>query len=70
MTAAMEFLSHLLMRAALWARRPPSKAAAAAMAGAVALALAILAAEHFGLWPDWAAVSPQGRRPPIPPDPR
>ncbi|MDD8023990.1 MAG: hypothetical protein PHX82_12880 [Paracoccaceae bacterium] len=43
-----------LLRMAKWARRPPSILQVKIAAVAVAVVLAIVALDHFGLWPDWA----------------
>lgn len=52
-----------LLRAAMWVRRPPSAKMVALVLGILAAGLALLALEHFGLWPDWALMErPRGIR--------
>jgi hypothetical protein len=42
----------LLLRMALWIRHPPSRQQLMIMAVAVVVALAVVAADRAGLWPD------------------
>lgn len=46
-----------LWRMALWLRRPPSARRVLLVFAVVALALLVAAADHLGLWPDWARAS-------------
>ncbi|MGR3486195.1 MAG: hypothetical protein ACU0BF_12680 [Paracoccaceae bacterium] len=46
---------HWLMRAAMWARRPPSWGRVVLVVGVIAACLALLGAERLGLTPDWMA---------------
>ena len=50
-----------LLRAAKWARRPPSAKMVKLVLAIVAAGLALLALEKLGLWPEWAT---QDQRPP------
>ena len=43
-----------LMRAKRWAQNPPSAKRVKLVFGAIAIALAIIALEHYGFWPEWA----------------
>ncbi|MRX51321.1 hypothetical protein GI374_12875 [Paracoccus sp. S-4012] len=52
-----------LLRASRWARNPPSARTVMLVFGAIAIAVAIAGADHFGVWPEWAQMEPQGRRP-------
>lgn len=45
-----------LIRASRWARNPPSARRVALVLGVIALALALVGLEHFGLWPEWATL--------------
>jgi|OM-RGC.v1.035602745 hypothetical protein len=64
----MDLFTRLLLRAAIWVRRPPSSRHVAVVAVALAIGGALAAIEHFFGWPDWATVSPHGfRGTPIPP---
>lgn len=49
-----------LLRASKWARRPPSERRVKLVLVVIAIALAIIALEKLGLWPDWATMD---RRP-------
>ncbi len=51
-----------LLRASRWSRRPPSAARVKLVLAVIAACLLIVAAERFGLWPDWATMD----RPPRP----
>ncbi len=53
-----------LIRAARWARNPPSGRMVVLVLAIIALGLALLGLEHFGLWPDWATMErpPRGIR--------
>jgi hypothetical protein len=44
----------LLMRMAMWSRRPPSLRRVLVAAAVIAIALGVVAAEKAGYWPDWA----------------
>lgn len=50
----MDPVSRILVQAALWLRRPPSRAHAAVILLAVAASFAVVAAERWIGWPDWA----------------
>lgn len=52
-----------LMRAAMWARNPPSAQQAKWLAILVAVCIGIGLIEYFGYWPEWAKLD---RRPRIP----
>lgn len=52
-----------LMRAAMWARNPPSPRKAKMFAALVALCIAIATIEYFGFWPDWATLDRPPRTP-------
>lgn len=43
-----------LVRAARWVRNPPSEGRVKLVVAVIVLAIAIVTAEHFGWWPDWA----------------
>ena len=43
-----------LLRASRWARNPPGKGRVMLAAAVIALALAILALDKTGYWPEWA----------------
>jgi len=45
-----------LLRAAKWARRPPSARMVALVLGIVAAGLLLAGLEWLGLWPDWATM--------------
>ena len=45
-----------LLRAAKWARRPPSARMVKLVFGIIAAGLVLLALERLGLWPDWATM--------------
>ncbi|KGJ11223.1 hypothetical protein EQ718_21670 (plasmid) [Paracoccus versutus] len=50
-----------LIRAARWARNPPSARTVALVLGVIAAGLLLAGLEHFGLWPDWATTErPRG----------
>lgn len=51
-----------LMRARLWVKNPPSLKRVKLVFGAIAIALVIVAFEHFGVWPDWARTERIPRR--------
>ncbi|MBU2958844.1 hypothetical protein Q4511_13920 [Paracoccus sp. 1_MG-2023] len=53
-----------LIRAARWARRPPSAKMVKLVFGIIAAGLLLLALEKMGLWPDWATMDT--RRPRVP----
>lgn len=50
------------MRAKLWVKNPPSLKRMKLVFGAIAIALGIVALEHFGFWPDWARAERIPRR--------
>ena len=50
----MDLFFRLLVRAAIWIRRPPSKQHVYAIIAAAVLALAVAGLEALDLWPDWA----------------
>ncbi|MCL7463968.1 hypothetical protein [Phaeovulum sp. NW3] len=52
-----------LLRMAKWARHPPSPRMVKIAAIAVAAALAVVALDWLGLWPDWARVEKLPRAP-------
>ncbi|MGZ3216551.1 hypothetical protein [Paracoccus sp. T5] len=49
-----------LLRAAKWARRPPSARMVKLVLGIVAGGLALVALEKLGFWPEWATLDPRG----------
>lgn len=49
-----------LLRAAKWARNPPSAKRVKLVIAVIAIGLALLALEKLGWWPDWAT---QDQRP-------
>lgn len=54
-----------LLRAAKWARRPPSARMVKLVLGIVVAGLALVALEKMGFWPEWATMDP-GRKPRLP----
>lgn len=54
-----------LMRAALWARNPPSPKMVKLVFGVIAIVIVIVVIEKLGFWPEWATLE-GGRRPRIP----
>ncbi|WP_410219409.1 hypothetical protein [Paracoccus sp. (in: a-proteobacteria)] len=54
-----------LLRAAKWARRPPSARMVKLVLSIVAAGLVLVALEKLGLWPDWATLD-SGRAPRVP----
>jgi hypothetical protein len=50
----MDLYVRLLLRAALWIRRPPSREYVYACIGVVILVAVIVGLEALGWWPDWA----------------
>lgn len=62
----MELFVRLLARAAIWVRRPPPPRVAAAIFGAVAIAVLIVLVERGIGWPDWATAERWRRLPPPP----
>ena len=50
-----------LLRAALWARNPPSPQRVKFILSIIVIALVIVGIEKLGLWPEWALVEPQKR---------
>jgi hypothetical protein len=61
----MDLLLRVLLRAAQWSRRRPSKALVITVCVTVAVALAIAAVEHFVGWPQALTLEPLPRRPVI-----
>lgn len=52
-----------LIRASRWARNPPSAKMVILVLAIIAIGLALVGLEHFGLWPDWATTErPRGIR--------
>lgn len=51
-----------LLRAAKWARHPPSAKMVKLVLGIIAAGLILLAFERFGLWPDWATMDTRPHR--------
>lgn len=51
------------VRMARWVRNPPSGKMVALVLIIIALGLALLALEKFGLWPDWATMDTRPARP-------
>ncbi|WP_312527029.1 hypothetical protein [Paracoccus sp. (in: a-proteobacteria)] len=50
-----------LIRAARWVRHPPSEGRVILVLSVIAICLALVALEHFGLWPAWATLDrPRG----------
>ncbi len=50
-----------LLRAARWARNPPSEGRVILVFCVIALCLGLFALEYFGLWPAWATLDrPRG----------
>lgn len=47
-------VSRILVRAAMWFRRPPSRRLAIVILVAIAASFAVVAAERWLGWPDWA----------------
>ena len=54
-------LARIMVRMALWVRRPPSRRHLIAMAAAVVLVLVIVAIEQAGYWPDALTLEPGAR---------
>jgi hypothetical protein len=50
-----------LIRAARWARNPPSLSRVLLVLGVVAACLVLYGIEWMGLWPDWLRVNPPMR---------
>jgi hypothetical protein len=46
-------LARIVLRLALWFRRPPSLQRIIIFAAVIVLGLAVLALERAGLWPSW-----------------
>lgn len=53
-----------LMRMSRWVRNPPGWRKVILVLAVIALALAIVGLDYFGLWPDWARLDhpPRGPR--------
>lgn len=54
-------MERLLIRMAMWLRRPPSRSFMIAAAVVVALAALVYTVEQAGYWPDWAKAERVGR---------
>lgn len=54
----------LLIRMAIWLRKPPSRSFILAAIAAVVLAATVFSLEMIGLWPDWAVAERVNRRGP------
>lgn len=52
----MDIFGRILLRAAQWARHPPSRRQVRIMVVVILGALAIVAIERWVGWPDWAQV--------------
>jgi hypothetical protein len=62
----VDLFTRLLLRAAIWVRKPPSRRTIIAVAIAIGAALLIVAIEYAFGWPDWLTVAPHGFRRPSP----
>lgn len=58
----MDLFARLLVRAALWIRRPPSKRYVYALLGVAVLVAVVAGLEAAGLWPEWATSERLPRR--------
>lgn len=56
----MDVFARILVRAAMWLRRPPSRRHVRILVIVLAGALAIVAIEHWVGWPEWAEVERGG----------
>ncbi|MBS7542541.1 hypothetical protein [Ancylobacter oerskovii] len=56
-------LARLLMRMAMWARRPPSRRHLQVMIVVAAVTLFCVAFQHFFGWPDWLTAHRALRQP-------
>lgn len=54
-----------LLRASNWVRNPPGKRRVMLVLAVIAIALAIVAIEKLGFWPEWAQLH-EGRAPRLP----
>lgn len=50
-----------LIRASRWARNPPSARMVKMVLAIIAIGLALVALDHWGLWPEWASMERQPR---------
>lgn len=55
-----------LLRATQWVRNPPSPGRVKLVLAIVAIAIAIVAIEKLGFWPDWATLEGGRGQPRIP----
>ena len=55
-------MERLLIRMAMWWRRPPSRRFIMAGVAVILIAAAIYGIEQAGYWPDWATADHMGRR--------
>jgi hypothetical protein len=59
----MDLFARMLLYAAKWSRRPPSRAWVIAACSAIALAVAVAVIERFVGWPDALTLEPLPRTP-------
>ncbi len=52
----------MLVRMAMWLRRPPSRRVIMVAVAVIVVAAAIYGIERAGYWPDWANADRMGRR--------
>lgn len=52
---------HWFVRAAKWARHPPSAGRVKLVLAVIAIAVALFLVERYAGWPDWLTVNPPGR---------
>ncbi|MEP3345961.1 MAG: hypothetical protein ABJN34_01705 [Litoreibacter sp.] len=52
-----------LLRASMWARRPPSEKRVKLFVGLIALCITIALLEHYVGWPEWAKLDRMPRAP-------
>lgn len=55
-------MERLLIRMAMWLRRPPSRTRMIIICAVLAFAAVVWGLEQAGLWPDWAGAEQIGRR--------
>jgi hypothetical protein len=48
-----------LLRMSHWSRRPPGLSRVILVLAVIAMCLALAGLQYFGLWPDWATMSPR-----------